>query len=472
MKKVHLFSLDFGSTTSCAMLVEARLEKNQVTGKMYFENPCIVYKSDPVFTPVENDKVNEIKIGQYLQQWLSESRVEKEQLFSGGAIFTGLTAKKANVEQIASQVDKFIGPTIANTIDDPNLESWLAYLGNFSYSTFGDQAVLNLDIGGGTTNPAVGIGKSVLSTGCYAIGARHFQFEPGSYRLTALSGSAQETLQQLNLNYQIGDTVLTGDIEKICDFYVAQLKRIKLGQSACQHLIEVPLEVKTPVDKVLLSGGVGEVYYDFLRSGELPPTTYFGDLGVDLVKAILRSNLLQHQEILPKESGRATVYGMALFNTDISGSTVFLDHHTELPLNKIPIIGSIRMDTEQSPTFLEQLKQLLMTQIKVGGALFLDWNTASVTELRGFGKLLRELINEIVSDTSFNIQKPLIFFVPDDVALTFGNYLTQWREWTFPVFILDEVPHKDASFVNIGRKKHHVVPVSFHGIHQMRGLYA
>ena len=37
---------------------------------------------------------------------------------------------------------------------------------------------VNLDIGGGTTNLAVGIDGRVVGTGCLMVGARHFQFNP------------------------------------------------------------------------------------------------------------------------------------------------------------------------------------------------------------------------------------------------------------------------------------------------------
>ena len=39
--------------------------------------------------------------------------------------------------------------------------------------------ILNLDIGGGTTNLALGLDGQVLATGCLFVGARHFEFVPG-----------------------------------------------------------------------------------------------------------------------------------------------------------------------------------------------------------------------------------------------------------------------------------------------------
>lgn len=475
MKTVQLFSLDFGSTTSCAMLVEASVERNQVSGKMHFENPRIVYKSDAVFTPIENNLVNEHRISVLIKDWLAESGATQENLFSGGAIFTGLTAKKGNVSRIAEQVNALIGNAIINTVDDPNLESWLAYLGNFSYAAFGHQPVLNLDIGGGTTNPALGIGKSVLATGCYAIGARHFQFEAGTYCLTVLSDSARQILAHLGLNYELGQTLTNEDVERIAEFYVEQLKNIKTGQAVCDFLIEVPLEISEASPKVLLSGGIGEVYYHFLRSGELPSKSYFGDLGIALVKAILNSDLLDSQDVLPQESGRATVYGMALFNTEISGATIFISHDDLLPLNEIPMLGRLRIDESQTLASQQYAQQLLRTQYKLGGAIFLEWDMSTLEQLKQRSQQLREWIRSILPKDSLHSVaplKPLVFFVQGDVALTFGNYLTQWRAWQHPILIIDDVPHKDASFVNIGRKQHQVVPVSFYGIHQMRGSYA
>ncbi len=173
---VTMVGLDFGSTTSSAIVACARVARSSATGRMTFGSPEIRYRSEPVFTPFSNGQIDEIALQNHLDQWLHEGGVIPEQLFSGGAIITGLATETDNAGRIAGLVKKRVGEAIIATASDPCLESWLAFMGSCSALSRcnPDLAIINLDIGGGTTNPALGLNGNVLATGCYFIGARHF----------------------------------------------------------------------------------------------------------------------------------------------------------------------------------------------------------------------------------------------------------------------------------------------------------
>ena len=70
--------------------------------------------------------------------------------------------------------------------------------------------ILNLDIGGGTTNLALGLDGQVLATGCLFVGARHFEFAPGGYTLKRLSPYATALLEHLKIGSRLGDTLDAG----------------------------------------------------------------------------------------------------------------------------------------------------------------------------------------------------------------------------------------------------------------------
>ena len=55
---VQLIALDFGSTTSIAMMAAARLAVSSATGRMAFGPPSILYRSEPVFTPFRGDELD------------------------------------------------------------------------------------------------------------------------------------------------------------------------------------------------------------------------------------------------------------------------------------------------------------------------------------------------------------------------------------------------------------------------------
>lgn len=83
---------------------------------------------------------------------------------------------------------------------------------------------INLDIGGDTINPVLNIDGNVISSGCYYIGARHFQFEPGTYRLLDISNHGRQLLKQLNLVLTMGEECSQSTIQRIVSHYVQGLE--------------------------------------------------------------------------------------------------------------------------------------------------------------------------------------------------------------------------------------------------------
>ena len=68
--------------------------------------------------------------------------------------------------------------------------------------------------------------------------------------------------------------------------------------------------------------------YRSSQGRELPGTTGYGDLGIDLARKIMKSPVLSAhiRTMIPENMGRATVYGLALHSTEVSGTTIFLSH--------------------------------------------------------------------------------------------------------------------------------------------------
>jgi len=46
-----------------------------------------------------------------------------------------------------------------------------------------------------------------------------------------------------------------------------------------------------------------------------------------------------------------------------------------------------------------------------------------------------------------------------------GNYAADWGRSPLNLIVIDEIPVREADFVNIGRDHHGVVPISFYGMH-------
>jgi ethanolamine utilization protein EutA len=364
-QRVTLLGLDFGSTTSSALIASAKVARSSATGHMQLDDVQVIYKSEPVFTPFIKQSIDTEKVAKLIAEWLDESGVSIKNIFSGGSMITGLAAQADNAAALSKLIIEMVGESVIATADDPCLESWLAFMGSCGALSryHADAPILNFDIGGGTTNIALrnialGVNGDVLQTGCYFIGARHFQFAAGSYQLTVISPYGAALLEYLNIKKQIGDTLNAAEVEKIISFYINALEAIATGNTdflntpiAQKHTqvafnFNQPIHSKTSKTKITFSGGVGELLYKISAGETLPTTTFYGDFGIDLALAISRSALLSAdlKTHIPEHKGRATVVGLTLHSTEISGNTVYLPKPDCLPLRDLPIIAKLAPD--------------------------------------------------------------------------------------------------------------------------------
>lgn len=479
---VTMVGLDFGSTTSSAIVACARVGRSSATGRMTFGAPEIQYRSEPVFTPFAEGEIDETALQAYLDKWLLESGILPEQLFSGGAIITGLATEAENAGRITRLVKRRVGEAIIATASDPCFESWLAFMGSCSALSRCNRSrpIINLDIGGGTTNPALGLNGNVLATGCYFIGARHFQFEPGTYKLVSISSYGEILLNHFGIDKRSGDSLSIAERDSVLGFYVDLLESIISGTadstndstraSHTQVLLITNAEVQKPV--VTFSGGVGELIYGIATGRPMPSTTYFGDLGIDLAERIVQSPLLAESiaDFIPENMGRATVYGLGIHSTEISGSTLFLPKANVLPLQDLPIVGKITM-VEDDETIQ---KILMLVEKNGGGAIQILSGEKEVqknyvlegpfTEKHWRVRDLGQAICKNIESQNISSDIPLVLLAPGNFGKSLGNYATNWRKLSHKILVIDEISDRNAHFVNIGRIHNNIVPVSFYGV--------
>jgi ethanolamine utilization protein EutA len=470
---VHLIGLDFGSTTSSAMLAAARIGVNSATGRMEFGRPSILYRPEPVFTPFRGDELNLERIEELIDGWLAASELPIDEIFAGGAIITGLAARRRNAAQLAALVERKIGEAVIATADDPALESWLAFMGAAVALSrgVGERPVLNLDIGGGTTNPAVGVAGNVAATGCHFVGARHVQFAPGTLRLTGLSPFARALLEHLGIERRVGDELTEAELDAVVGFYIGALEAIAtddreffadgIGRLHEQLPFRGPDGSAEPV--VLFSGGVGELVYAHAAGTPLPGRTYFGDLGVELADAILHSDTLSAdvRTFVPENRGRATVYGMTLHSTEVSGTTLFLPDRGALPLRDLPVVAHLPSDAGQA-AFGEALA--LARRSARGACIQVSHQRDArmrFEDVRRLGTSLARAFAVVPPPDGL----PIVLLLTENVGKAVGSYASDWGRSPLNLIVIDEIPVRDAPFVNIGRDRNGIVPVSFYGMH-------
>jgi ethanolamine utilization protein EutA len=465
---VHLLGLDFGTTTSSAAVAVAEMMRNHVTGRMELSQLRETYSSDIIFTPFTSDGLDLNELRKHLDSWMTAGKVSRDELFGGGALLTGLAAQQRNAGRLVQLVREYIGDAVIAAADDPRLESWLAFMAGAAgiSRAHPDRYVINLDIGGGTTNVALGKAGNVLATGCWFVGARHVQVIPGSYRIAQLSPFAQELLAHLHIEKKPGRPLTPAEVEAVVAFYVDVLRSIltgnaaRLGESIVRAHEQVawrlPPDVVDPI--VILSGGVGALVYANAQGEQWPTATQYGDLGIDFAQRLAAvPEWAEHwTRHIPAQAGRATLYGLLLYTTQVSGSTVFLPQPETLPLRDLPILGVVSLSIGE-PQCLRLLD--LVARSPAGGCIRAEIGQAP-DDVRALGRMLAGALRRM----NFPSGLPLVVLVRENVGKVLGQYITDWGRLPVQLVVIDEIAIRDAQFAQVGRVTDQVIPVSFYGM--------
>jgi len=456
------------------MVARARWVRNCVTGRNELSDVEYLFRADPVFTPYGGEGLDIARLEAQIDRWLQAAQLDPSSIAAGGALVTGLAARSANADKLTRLVKARFHQAVVAATNDPCLESWLAFMGNaLELSRAQPQRpFINIDIGGGTSNLAWGMAGGVQRCGCYYVGARLAQVEPGTYRLRSLSTFAAALLGELGIAAKVGGELTPDEIEAVIAFYVHLLEAAitggppphphEIARQHCQVEFMIPRTVsdllrKEPV--ITLSGGVGELAYRHARGEPMPEKTAFGDLGIDLAKAICESPVLGRHltSHVPSGLGRATVQGLTIHSTEVSGATIYLPKPEILPLVDLPILGTIGAQASESD--LDNLLELA-ARAEAGACLRIELEDHSTRAVKALGERLAGALELLL----FPATHALVLLTSGNIGKTLGHYATRWGRTSTALVVIDELPARFAQFATIGRFAHGLIPVSFHGL--------
>jgi ethanolamine utilization protein EutA len=258
----------------------------------------------------------------------------------------------------------------------------------------------------------------------------------------------------------------TDEVEKIISFYINILESIVIGNADFintpigQKHTQVAIVIKPKTNaNVTFSGGVGELLYKISAGETLPTTTFYGDFGIDLALAISRSALLSAnlKTCIPEHKGRATVVGLTLHSTEISGSTVYLPNANCLPLRDLPIIAKLAADSS-----IEQWQNTFALASKRPAGVCIQ-----ITACNNSLEQVQTLAAQIKHALQTNIHvpsQPIVLLLEANIGKALGNYISDWGQLDYNLMVIDEVALRDAHFVYIGRVQQGMIPVSFYGL--------
>ena len=117
-----------------------------------------------------------------------------------------------------------------------------------------------------------------------------------------------------------------------------------------------------------------------------------------------------------------------------------------------------RLDADPSPARLGAAVALV-ARTEAGGCIQLAPGAADgLDRVRPLGARLRAALDGLPVD------RVLVVLLEEDAATVLGGYATGWRGDGRGLVVLDGVACRDAAFVTVGRVRHGVVPVAFHGL--------
>src|SRR5262245_26819414 len=147
--------VDIGSSTS--HLVFSRIVLERMDSRYVVTQRETLYESDIILTPYTKDEtIDADTLGAFIQKQYQFAKVQPEEIDTGALILTGVAVRRRNARAIAELFAAQTGKLVAVSAGD-SLETVMAAYGSGAVArAIRDKAaVMNVDIGGGTSKIAI-----------------------------------------------------------------------------------------------------------------------------------------------------------------------------------------------------------------------------------------------------------------------------------------------------------------------------
>ena len=430
--------LDVGTTTTQLIVSKLTIE-NRASGfavpEMDITQRSVLYKSPVYFTPlVEENLVDGWKIREIVEREYQKAGIRRDTVDTGAIIITGETSRKENARTVLEALSDLAGDFVVATAG-PDLESVLAAkgAGAVSYSAQTGKTVLNMDIGGGTSNLALIREGKIVRTGCLNVGGRLVKFHPDGTIFYV-----SPVLQGLS-GLRVGERPAEGQLRALAELLTRTLEMAAGCRGETELLrrlstVEAGTPWKPPKEDLVLSfsGGVA----DCIR--EQYSAEQFGDLGPLLGQCIRGSSLCRGTYILGNEPIRATVIGAGCHSAQLSGSTVFYQN-VRFPIKNAAVVPVSEVS---------QVGELLARQ--EGPAIVAMVGMASPT-YREIAALADALAQQAPGE--------LLMCLEQDMAKALGQALALRLPKDARILCIDRVKADAGSYLDIGAPVEHALPV-------------
>lgn len=308
-------------------MVLKNLSPSFAVPRMVLEDKRVLYRAPVRLTPFKSpDAIDGEAIAKFIREDFGQAGIQPGQIQCGAVIITGETARMQNAKEVVQALAGLAGEFVVAAAG-PQLESILAGKGSgaAALSIQRGKPVLNLDVGGGTTNMCLFVKGEPVQTGCLDVGGRLLRFHA--------DGTVQSISQKMDLVARdAGVKVTVGAL-------LQSRELLQIAGRAAQVLEEaVNLRPRTalydslvllhgfPIDMraelYTFSGGVADCVY-----GQCQNDLEFHDMGAALGDCLASSLFFTEATVMkPQETHNATVIGAGAYSVTVSGSTIALEN--------------------------------------------------------------------------------------------------------------------------------------------------
>lgn len=164
--------VDIGSSTS--HLVFSRIVLERLDSRYVVTERESFYQSDILLTPyADEDLIDADALGAFIARQYRDAKVDPDEIDAGALILTGVAVRRTNARPIGELFARQAGRMVAVSAGD-SLEAMMAAYGSgaVARSIRNGAAVMNVDVGGGTTKIAVCADGNVVAVTALDVGAR------------------------------------------------------------------------------------------------------------------------------------------------------------------------------------------------------------------------------------------------------------------------------------------------------------
>ncbi|HEX6511412.1 MAG TPA: ethanolamine ammonia-lyase reactivating factor EutA [Chloroflexota bacterium] len=447
--------VDVGSSTSHLMFSKVHLKRmgEALSSRFVVVNREILHRSDILLTPYRPDyTIDADKLGVFFHEAYRESGLGREDIDAGAIILTGEALKRSNSRAIAdlfaAESGKFVCASAGH-----HLEAVLAAHGSgaVGLSRQTGQALLNVDIGGGTTKLALVHKGEILHTAAVAVGGR-LVARDGNGNVVRIEGPAEQAAAAAGVHLSLGEPLSEADQAKLVAVWREVLTSLihldRPAGVAADLMVTEPIPPEVQPEAITFSGGVSEFIYK--REGGT-----FQDLGPALaagIRSALEDGSIRLPVLDPGQSIRATVIGASQFSMQLSGNTISISEGTDLPLRNLPVLHP-KVDLageftapEIASAIVQAVRRFATDDGNPAVALAFRWQGDPVYQrLRTFADGIVQGLPDAIAEG-----RPVVLLLDGDIGKTLGNILKAELQVTSDVVSIDGLQLNEFDFVDVG----------------------